>query len=179
MNVFSSWLVLAGRIKKHRTSNRLDGKRRTSKSSKAHAHREREPWLLVVSNSLKGRTAKKVQKAYATRMQIEEGFRDCKLVHYGLGLSQNTRTHKQRRAVLCLLAALATFVLWCIGVGGKTSPLVRRLRVNSSSQREPYSVIFLARLLIAQPGFRLSEFEFKSSLKQIEIYLQEVLSSWG
>lgn len=179
MNAFPAWIVLAGRIKKQRSSNRLDGKRRTSRRSQVHANREREPWLLVASHSLRGRTAKQVQKIYRTRMQIEEGFRDCKSVHYGLGLSQRARMHHQRRAVLCLLAALATFVLWCIGIAGKTSPLVRRLRVNSSSQREPYSVIFMAKLLIAQPGFRVSESEFKSSIRQIEIYLRDVLGSWG
>lgn len=179
MNAFPAWIVLAGRIKKQRSSNRLDGNRRTCKRSNTHANREREPWLLVASRSLKGRTAKQIQNIYRTRMQIEEGFRDCKSVHYGLGLSQQARTLMYRRAVLCLLAALATFVLWCIGVAGRTSPLVRQLRVNSSSQREPYSVIFLARLLITQPRFRISDSEFKSSLGQIEFHLREVLGSWG
>ena len=179
MNAFSAWIVLAGRIKKQRTSNRLDGTRRTSKLSKTHANREREPWLLVASHSLGGRTAKQIQSIYRTRMQIEEGFRDSKSVHYGVGLSQHARMHKHRRTVLCLMATLATFVLWCIGVAGKTSPLVRRVKVNSSSQRDPYSVIFLAKLLIAQPSFSVSESAFKSSLRQIKIYSQDVLSSWG
>jgi len=178
-DAFSAWIVLAGRIKKQRASNRLDGRRRNCKHSKTHANREREPWLLVASHSLGGRTAKQIQKNYSTRMQIEEGFRDSKSVHYGVGLSQHARTLKHRRALLCLLATLAAFVLWCIGVAGKTSPLVWRVKVNSSSQREPYSVIFLARLLIAQPGFSVSESACKSSLRQIKIYLRDVLSSWG
>lgn len=178
-NAFSVWIVLAGRIKKRRTSNRLDGSRRNSKRSNTHANREREPWLLVASHSLEGRSAQQIHNIYRTRMQIEEGFRDGKSVRYGLGLSQQARTQMHRRAVLCLLATLATFVLWCIGVAGKKNPLVRRVSVNSSSQREPYSAIFLARLLIAQPGFGVSKSEFKSSLRQIKIYSKEVLNSWG
>ncbi len=42
----------------------------------AQAKREKEPWLLVVSKSLKAYTAVRVVNYYRARMQIEEGFHD-------------------------------------------------------------------------------------------------------
>jgi hypothetical protein len=90
-------------------------------------------------------------------MQIEEGFRDCKATHYGLGLSQHRSMKENRRTILCLLAALAIFLLWCIGTAGRITVIAKHVRVNSSSKREPYSVIYLARLLIPLKNFHLTE----------------------
>ncbi len=168
-------IVLARQTKKHRQALTLKGKKRQSKSNHVHVKREKEPWLLVASLSLQKRTAKQVVKIYRNRMQIEEGFRDCKAVHYGLCLSQNRRMNPQRRAVLCLISACAIFVLWCIGIAGKTTALARQVRVNSSSKREPYSVIFLARLLLAQKHFRLPEKAIKEALGNIKPYKEWVL----
>jgi hypothetical protein len=108
-------------------------------------------------------------------MQIEEGFRDCKSVHYGLGLSQNIRMNPDRRSVLCLIAACTIFVLWCIGMAGKQTAIAKQVRVNSSSKRETYSVIFLARLLLAQQHFRLPEKNIKGALTNIKSYMELVL----
>ena len=171
----SAFIVLIRQVRKQRKSRTLKGKKRRSKSNQVHVRREREPWLLVASLSLQQRSPKQIVRIYKTRMQIEEGFRDCKSVHYGLCLSQNRRMNQHRRSVLCLIAACAIFVLWCIGVAGQHTQLAKQVRVNSSSQRAPYSVIFLARLLVTQPGFQLSLRSIISSLAQIEIYMQSVL----
>jgi hypothetical protein len=72
-----------------------------------------------------------------------------------LGVAKDNRIGQQRRTNLLLIAALAAFLLWCIGNSGKTQPIAEQVRVNLSSKREPYSVIFLARLLQRQPAFRL------------------------
>lgn len=174
-NPLSAFSVLVRRTKKHRQSLTFTGKKRQSKRNHVHARREREPWLLVASLSLQTRTPEQIKKIYTTRMQIEEGFRDCKAVHYGLGLSQCRRMRKQRRTILCLIAACATFMLWCIGIAGKQTAIAKQVRVNSSSKREPYSVIFLARLLIAQQHFRLPEKNIKYALTKIKAYMESVL----
>jgi len=135
----SAFIVLMRQTRKQRQALTLNGKKRQSKSNKVHVRREKEPWLLVASLSLQQRSARQIATIYRSRMQIEEGFRDCKAVHCGLCLSQNRRMNKQRRTVLCLLAACATFILWCIGVAGKQTAMARQVRVNSSSKREPYS----------------------------------------
>lgn len=174
-NPLLAFIVLVRKTKKHRKALTFKGKKRQSKSNNAHVKRENEPWLLVASLSLMERTAKQIVKIYGTRMQIEEGFRDCKSVHYGLGLSQNIRMNQDRRSVLCLIAVCTIFVLWCIGVAAKQTAMAKQVRVNSSSKREPYSVIFLARLLLAQQHFRLPEKNIKDALTNIKSYMALVL----
>ena len=109
-------------------------------------------------------------------MQIEEGFRDHKSAHYGLKFSQHRNLGEKRRATLCLLATLAHFVLWCVGTAGRKTAQAKQVRVNSSSKRAPYSVIFLARLLIAQKRFRIPDKEVHASLKKIKINVESMLS---
>ena len=122
--------------------------------------------------------SKQIVGIYKTRMQIEEGFRDCKSVHYGLCLSQHRRMNRQRRSVLCLIAACAIFILWCIGVAGTQTAIARQVRVNSSSKRTSYSTIFLARLLLAQSHFRLSNKAILNALSHINIYMESILCKW-
>ena len=163
----SALLVLVRQRKKQRQSLTLTGKRRQSSQDKVYSKRQKKPWVLVCSLSLKAYSAKKLVKIYKTRMQIEESFRDSKSVHYGLGLSQYPKMNHQRRSILCLLAACATFILWCIGTAKKNSDLAKHVRVNSSSKRESYSVIFLARLVVVQRHFRMTIEEFTDSIKKV------------
>ncbi|MEX0964512.1 MAG: IS4 family transposase [Pseudohongiellaceae bacterium] len=174
-NPLASLLVLIRQPKKRRHNLTYSGVARRSKQSHSHAGREREPWLLVYSNSLKDRTPEQLVALYRSRMQIEEGFRDSKATHYGLGLSQQGNTKEKRRAVMCLIATLAHFVLWCVGTAGNETVQAKRVRVNSSSKRAPYSTIFLARLLIAQKHFRLPDKEIIRSLHKIKINAEAVL----
>ena len=170
-----AFIVLIRQSKKQRKALTLSGKKRRSKRNNVHAKREKEPWVLVASLSLQGRSPKQIVKIYRARMQIEEGFRDCKAVHYGLGLSQDRRINSKRRSLLCLIAHCATFVLWCIGVAGKQTIFFKRVRVNSSSKQEPYSLIFLARLLLTQAQFRLPEKAIKDALNNIKAYMDYLL----
>jgi hypothetical protein len=174
-NPLASLLVLIRQPKKRRHNLTYSGVARRSKHSHSHAEREREPWLLVYSTSLKDRTPQQLVVLYRSRMQIEEGFRDHKSAHYGLGFSQQRNTEKKRRGVLCLLATLAHFVLWCIGTAGKETVQAKRVRVNSSSKRAPYSTIFLARLLIDQKHFRLPDKDIIAALHKIKVNAEEVL----
>lgn len=176
-NPLHAVVVLIRQGQKKRQALTLAGNKRQSKHSKSHAARENEPWLLVASLSLQTHSANQLVKLYRTRMQIEEGFRDCKAVHHGLGLSQHRTMVKERRTLLCLLTTLANFVLWCIGVAAKDTPLARQVRVNSSSKRKAYSDIFLARLLIAQKHFRLPHKAIQNSMNTIQPYLESIL--WG
>jgi len=169
-NPLSTWVVLIRQSKKQRKARIYGGKKRQAKQDQVHAKREKEPWLLVASLSLLGHPAKQIVKIYRTRMQIEEGFRDCKAAHYGLGLSQYRGMKENRRSILCLLAALATFLLWCIGTAGRKTEMTKHVRVNSSSRTEPYSAIFLAHLLISLSQFSLSEEEIIIAVIEIKPY---------
>jgi len=83
---------------------------------------------------------------------------------------------EHRRSILCLLAALATFLLWCIGTAGRKTSMAKHVRVNSSSKREPYSVIYLARLLIPLTAFNLTEKQITQALNEIKPYMETVLA---
>ncbi len=117
-----------------------------SKQSRQQAKREKEPWLLVVSPSLKAYSAIRVVNYYRARMQIEEGFRDTKSTRYGLDLTRETRIKADRRAILLLIAALIIFALWLVGLSLKGSATERQIKVNSGTKRSPYSVIFLGKI---------------------------------
>jgi len=168
-------IVLVRHAKKYRKSLTYTGIKRQSRRESIQLKRASEPWLLVASLSLHQRTPRQIVTIYKTRMQIEEGFRDCKAVHYGLCLSQHRRMSLQRRSVLCLIAACAVFILWCVGVAGSQTEIAGQIRVNSSSKRKPYSTIFLARLLLSQSHFRLSNKAIMDSLNHINIYMRSVL----
>jgi len=109
----SAFIVLVRQTNKQRQSLTFKGKKRQSKSNHVHVKRAQDPWVLIAALSLQKRTPKQIVKIYKTRMQIEEGFRDSKAVHYGLCLSQNCRMNPCRRSVLCLITACTIFVLQC------------------------------------------------------------------
>ena len=171
----AAFIVLIRQARKRRTSRTFNGNKRRSKHNQMHARREREPWILVAALSLQSRTPKQIVKIYKTRLQIEEGFRDCKSRQYGLSLSQHRHMNPQRRSILCLIVTCAIFVLWCIGMAGQHSQLARQVRVNSSSKRAPYSVIFLARLLISESRLSLSKRSIDHALRQLSTYMESVL----
>jgi len=95
--------------RKHLTAQHRPSK---SSASRKHAKREQEPWLLVVSPSLKAFSAARVVAYYRSRMQIEEGLRDTKSTHYGLDFTNESRIEAEHRANLLLIAALIFFALW-------------------------------------------------------------------
>jgi hypothetical protein len=107
-----SFIVLVRQPRKGRRASTFKGETRRAKRDQVHQRREKEPWLLVASLSLQKRTPKQIVNLYRSRVQIEEGFRDCKAIHYGLGMAQHNRMKTERRANLCLIAALANILLW-------------------------------------------------------------------
>lgn len=171
----AAFIVLIRKPRKQRESLTFTGKKRRSKRDKDHLLREQEPWILVASVSLQARPPKQIIKIYKTRMQIEEGFRDCKARNYGLSLSQYRGMNQQRRSMLCMIVTCAIFVLWCVGVAAQHSRAAKQVQVSSSSKRASYSVIFLARLLMVQPGFRLPTRSTIWALGQIKIYMESIL----
>ena len=127
-----------------------------SRASRKHAEREKEPWLLVVSPSLKAYPPVRIVDYYRCRMQIDEGFRDTKATYYGLDLANESRIQPERRANLLLIAALILFALWLVGIHLKGTEVERHMKVNSGP-KSPYSVIFLARIACRYVTFELPD----------------------
>ncbi len=157
--------------RKHLTAQHHPSK---ASASRKHANREKEPWLLVVSPSLKAFSAARVVAYYRSRMQIEEGLRDTKSTHYGLDFTSESRIEAERRANLLLIAALIIFALWLTGLCLKGTDIERHIKVNSSQDHSPYSVIFLARIACRYVAFELSA----SMLEQAQALLLDYFDSF-
>lgn len=115
------YFVLYKGAPKGRSMTTCKGERARSKHSEQCARREREPWLLASSLPVSSRLAKRVVDLYSTRMQIEESFRDTKSVRFGIGFELNLTRSAQRLQLLLLIAMIATFVLWLLGMAARTS----------------------------------------------------------
>lgn len=98
---FESRMVVVWRKPKGRKDKTATGERaRKSKKSRACAEREKEPWLLATSLNKTSHLSKKIVKIYATRMQIEESFRDLKT---GLKMNNCGSRNSPRLQVLLLI----------------------------------------------------------------------------
>ncbi|MCG5502266.1 IS4 family transposase, partial [Ectothiorhodospira lacustris] len=119
-----------GRVHKTR-----GGQRAQDSKSREHAVGAREPWLLVTSLTGGQDSLALVLRLYTQRMQIEEDFRATKSRHYGLGVERSRSRSAARFEVLLLIAALASFVAWLMGMAAELQGLHRQYQSNSCSKR--------------------------------------------
>jgi len=116
---------------KGRKHQRVTGSVAKSKLSRQSASREREPWLLASNLKQSEWNSAKIVAIYKRRMQIEEGFRDVKSEHLGLGLNLHRSRCPKRIEVLLLIAALANYLLFLTGLQARERDLERRYQSNS------------------------------------------------
>ena len=103
-------MVVLRRRPKGRVDKTVTGERaRRSKQSRTSAEREKEPWLLATSLCPHSASPKQVARIYATRMQIEESFRDLKS---GLQMNACGTRNMKRLEVLLIIAAVAQYLLY-------------------------------------------------------------------
>jgi hypothetical protein len=93
----------------------------------------KEPWCLATS--LAEAKAADIVKLYGRRFTIEEGFRDTKDLHFGMGLSATHIGDANRRDRLLLLVAMAQALLTLLGAASEESGLDRYLKVNTVKRR--------------------------------------------
>ena len=141
--------------KKKRGGISKDGK------SRYYADKAKQPWLLVHHLPEKLQKAPKIIQLYRYRMQIEEGFRDTKSHHYGIGLSHAHSRSTQRYDNLLLIASLALFLLWCIGKAAVNKNIHYQLQSNTERKRVVLSHIFLAIQIINDRRYLLELSEIK------------------
>lgn len=109
-------LVLVRRTPKGRKSLTVFGKASRSRHNNKQRSGQTEPWLLAASASLAKLKARDIIDWYGTRMQIEQTFRDLKSPQQGFGLSASQTRNPKRLAILLMIAALVSLVLWLIGL---------------------------------------------------------------
>lgn len=105
-------LVLWRRAPQGRVRLNHHGRRCRHSTSLDAARREKEPWVLASSLSLRQFSPGAVVKMYQKRMQIEESFRDLKCVRYGCGFDLSLTRSCARLAILLLIHALASFLAY-------------------------------------------------------------------
>ena len=138
---FETRMIIVWRKPKGRKDKTAMGDRaRRSKKSRASAEREKEPWLLATSLSKTNNISKKVVKIYATRMQIEESFRDLKT---GLKMNDCGSRNSPRLQVLLLIALVAQYLLFLLGLAVKETGKHRRYQANSIKSRNVLSNQFI------------------------------------
>jgi hypothetical protein len=158
---------------KGRSKITCDGERARSSHSEQCAQRESEPWLLATSLPSTSKLAKKVVHIYSTRMQIEESFRDVKSIRFGIGFELNLTRSAQRLQNLLLVAMIATFILWLLGMAARQSGQHLQYQANTVKDRHVLSVIYL--------GLRIANdrrFEFSlNELQGVTVVLHETVES--
>ena len=137
-------LVRQPRLGRHQFTR--DGHPARSQHAKVQSRAQREPWLLTTSLDLSERGApKRLVRAYRTRMQIEESFRDLKSERFGLGFDASRATSIERIEILLLIALLAFYVAWLIGACVEAAGLNRRYQANTLRNRRVLSRVYLGR----------------------------------
>ena len=130
------------------------------RASRSH----REPWLLAASPDLDW-SVEQALDMYATRMQIEQTFRDLKNPRHGLGLRHSNSYKPERVAVLLLIAALATFAFWLAGLAAEAQSWTRTFQANTERRRATLSLVYLGRRVLNNPRLSLTLLMLQQALE--------------
>ena len=120
---------------KGRSKKTKFGERARSSHSEKNAAKEKEPWLLASSMQVNSKLAKQIKNIYATRMQIEETFRDVKSARFGLGFELNESYKPKRLQILLMIVMLALFVLWILGMIAEMTNQHRQYQANTETKK--------------------------------------------
>ena len=147
-------LALVRRRPQGRVHRTRYGQRARGGYSRKIAEREREPWLLATSVSIKELSAAEIVALYAKRMQIEQSFRDLKSHRYGCAFEDTLTRDPRRLEMLLLIHALATLAAWLEGLAIVTASLIAKPVL--ATRRVRYSAVWLGWESLRRHGTRLS-----------------------
>jgi Transposase DDE domain len=123
-------VVASPRKPGHPWRHRLPGGGKERRKYRRGAH---EPWLLPTS--LHDADPARIVALYATRMQIEETFRDAKNPRFGWCLRHARGYSAQRLTMLLMIAALAALVVTLIGLAAEQHGRQRAYQANTVRTR--------------------------------------------
>jgi hypothetical protein len=159
--------------KKHRLHCNLRGHKSRCSVSLKHAKRENEPWLIATSLSAKDYTPKQIMAIYANRMQIEEAIRDLKNQRTGFSLRESRTRSIVRFENLLLIATLATFVLWLIGLIAHNLQLQRQFQANTYRDKRVLSFVYLGKEVLKKMPYVINKKSVIHAQHCLLILLQE------
>lgn len=159
-------MVVLRRRPKGRKDKTVSGERaRRSRQSRSCAEREKEPWLLATSLCPKSTPPKKIARIYATRMQIEESFRDLKS---GLQMKACGSRSTKRLGVLLIIAAVTQYLLYWLGLAVKEAGKHWQYQVNSIKTRNILSNQFIGLRAFKDKNLKLQEKHWKAALNTLK-----------
>jgi len=168
---FEARMIIINRKPKGRKDKTAKGdSARRSKNSRTCAARESEPWLLATSLPKKNGLSQKVVKIYATRMQIEESFRDLKT---GLNMNASGSRSSARLQVLLLIALVAQYLLFLLGLAVKLTGKHRRYQANSIKNRNVLSNQFIGLRAYQDKQLRLLKKHWEAAKKELNDLIEE------
>lgn len=162
-------LILSAKpkAKGRRRKTRL-GRRGRSSADKIHSRGAKEAWLLATSLTC---AARKVVEIYATRMQIEESFRDLKSHRFGWAFCSARSKKPNRIQLLLMIAALASIALSMVGAAAEQRKLERQFQANTIRKRRVLSLITLGRRVI-RTGLEIAVHELRAALAVVRAALE-------
>ena len=166
-NAVSGHFYLYKAVPKKRKHKNLRGKRVRCSTSLKHAKRGHEPWLIFTSLSNEVVTAQQVIKIYAQRMQIEEGFRDLKNTNNGLSLRHCRSYTKGRLNMALLIAAIASLLLWLLGLMAKRQNLHYSFQANTVKTRNVLSSFMIGWQYLKRYGNNIKSVYFKQAITDL------------
>lgn len=129
-------------IKKNKMGRKKPAhKKRFPQEEKQYEDMYKHPWLLI--SSIKAKEALDIVKIYALRMQIEQNFRDMKSSHYGFGLEHSGTKDFMRLENLLLIAIIATFMAFILGLAAEKKNLHWTYQANTIRTRRVLSLVYL------------------------------------
>lgn len=171
---FKTRMVIVWRKAKGRKDKTAKGdKARQNKSSRSSAKREKEPWLLATSLSPKTAPATQVVKLYSTRMQIEEAFKDLKT---GLKMNDGNTRKIERLRVLFLIAAIAQYLLYLMGLAVMAAGKQRQYQANTVRHRQVLSNQYLGLRAYRDNKLRLRKKDWLQGIRQLYTLIRDPLT---
>lgn len=151
----------------HRSPGRHKMRKSYGTNDTLYRKRHRAPWLLATSLPHVRGNATRVTRAYARRMEIEETFRDLKNHRWGFALRYARTSRTERLEVLLLVSALASLVLWLMGLAGSTRQWTRHFQANTERRRNVLSTVFLGQQLWRNPHLTITRSELSDAFRQL------------
>ena len=147
----------------HRGPGRPRKRKSYGTNDRLYRKLHRAPWLLATSLPHTPGNANRIVRAYARRMEIEETFRDLKNHRWGFALRYARTTRTNRLEVLLLISALASLVLWLLGLAARARHWTRHFQANTEHRRDVLSTVFLGQQLWRYPHLTVSYGEIRDA----------------
>lgn len=145
-------------------------------NNKQHSKANRTPWVIATSLCRTEYKARQIINIYKKRMQIEQNFRDDKNVQYGFGHRLSGTKNPLRMQILFLIAAIAAFFLWWIGLVAESQALQYKYQANTIKHRRVLSLNFLAKAIVRDDKYHFKQANFSDVAQQFsKNYLREIL----